>query len=365
MTPEIDILVVTYNAKKALARCLVSVFRFTKDFSYRLTVVDNASIDGTSEYLRRYFSSAIRVIRSKKNLGFCGGANLAIRRTELPWIVFLDDDAEVTPGWLKRFYGVAHKKPDTGMVGGRVVFPDGRMFSAEYHIVPFGSAGRGERDRGQFNYVRETDALPGPCWLMPRSVVRKVGGFDERFFPSQYEDIDYCLRVRLAGYKIYYHGGVRIVHSHLFRSGTRRVARDNETKFYRKWRKILPLFPRASHNAEDRLMVSGARKLYKEYSDPSIGFGSLPRLNRWFSKEFYKGVACFHSGKKTKAVFFFRRVFRASRRKDFPQKEESAKFHGILASYFWRLGLHEESDCCARWALDMMKCGGVKTDEKK
>lgn len=357
---ETDILIVTYNARAVLDRCIRSVIRHTRDFPYRLTVLDNASTDDTIQHLQKKFKGLCRVIKSQRNLGFSGGANLALRRTSHPWVVLLDDDAEVAEGWLEKLHETARKDPKTGIVGGKVVFPGGMMFSAEYHILPFGSAGRGERDRGQFNYIRETDALPGPCWLMPRSVVGKIGGFDERFFPSQYEDIDYCLRVRLAGYKIYYNGGVKIVHRNLFRSGDQSAGRSNEMKFYRKWRNVLSNFPQAAYNAEDRLMAHGAQKLYEEYSDSSIGFGSLPRLNRWFSKAFYKGVAYFHYGKKTKAVLFFRKAFRASRSDDFPRQAESAKFYGVLASYFWRLGLYKESNCCARLALDMIKI----TDQK-
>lgn len=342
--PLTDILIVTHNARQKLARCLGSVVRHTRGVPYQLTVVDNASADGTSEYLEKNFSKKVRLIKSGRNLGFSGGANLLLRKTSRPWVVLLDDDAEVTPGWLETFYALAAKNPGTGIVGGKVVYPDKRIFCAEFGIIPFGSAGRGESDRGQRDYTKEVDALPGPCWLMPRQVIEKVGPFDERFFPCQYEDIDYCLRVRLAGYKIFYAGEVKIIHHNLYRKGSSVILNRNVIKFFKKWRRTLKRFPLCRLNATDLLVVQGARLLCKEAFLPVHPiFGKWASLNSRFSESFYRGIALTAFKQYKKAAGAFHETVAATQHEFSRMDPEKAAFRYVLSVYLARIGLKRES----------------------
>ena len=201
-----DMIIVTYNAKDKLKQCLESVEKHTNGMSYLLTIVNNHSTDGAFEFLKNYKKDNVQIINAKKNLGFCGGTNLALKNTANKFIVLLDDDAEVTKKWLDRLYKQIKDKPKVGIVGCKIVFPDNKIHSADYRVKPLQLVGAGEIDKGQRDYIRECDAVVGACWLMRRELIKKVGYFDKRFFPCQHEDIDYCLRTRLAGYKIIYNG---------------------------------------------------------------------------------------------------------------------------------------------------------------
>ncbi len=358
--PLTDIIVVTYNAKQKLARCLGSVIRHTQGIPYQLTVVDNASSDGTSEYLKKKFVRTVSLIESNQNLGFSGGANLALRRTNRPWVVLLDDDTEVTPGWLETLYDFARKNPETGMVGPKVVFPDRRIFCAEFSMVPFGAVGHGELDRGQRNYIKEIDALPGACWLLPRAVIERVGAFDEIFFPCRYEDIDYCMRVRLAGYKIFYYGQVKIIHHHLLRHGGSVHTARNEIKFFKKWRKILRRFPLCPLNAEDSMRVKGAKLLQKEAFCPSRPtIGKWAWLSRPFSESVYRGIGYGASGNHLRAVRALRKAMVAGRSKHFDNAHETVSFYHTLSVYFARLGLKKDFKDCAVRVMNLI---GVESD---
>ncbi len=346
--PPIDILVVTHNAKKMLGRCLRSVIRHTRDFPYQLTVVDNASRDGTGAYLKNYFSGTCRVIRSDRNLGFSGGANLALRSTRRPWVALLDDDVEVTPGWLDKLNEAARKQTKVAIVGGKVVFPDSHLFCAEFSIVPSRLVGWREPDRGQRDYTREVDALPGPCWLMRRSVIKKVGFFDERFFPSQCEDIDYCVRVRLAGYKILYHGKVKIIHHHLYRTGSAERTRINDLKFLKKWGMTLNRFPLCPLSSDERLIAEGSKIFEKEkFLSHCWVLGNSNRLIRRLPEAFYKGVAFWSGGEIKKAQGVFLKALKAFKIKTASVNRGRAYLY-LLSIYFQRLDMKKESDRCLR-----------------
>lgn len=349
--PETDIIVVTYKARQQLSRCLQSLIRHTRDCPYQLTVVDNASSDGTAEYVKKRFGGRCRLVRSARNLGFSGGANLALRRTGRSWVVLLDDDAEVTPGWIGKFFGVALKDPKAGIIGGKVVFPNGRITCAEFGILPFGRVGVNEKDEGQRDYVRQADALPGPCWLMRRAMIRKVGGFDERFFPSQYEDIDYCIRARLAGYRIYYHGGVRVIHRNLRRSGNFERQEGNERKFFKKWGSRLAGLPLCSRNTGDRLAARATRLIHAENSSrfehPVLG--RVTRMNHRYPDVFYRGVIDLREGRKVAAGQRFRQVLEvvSGRQTLWVTRARITLLH-LLSSYFGRLGMSEEAARCGK-----------------
>ncbi len=345
--PQTDILIVTYNARSSLVQCLESVFKHTRNVPYRLTVVDNASHDGTAEYLKKHYPLKCHLIQSGRNLGFSGAANLAIRNTANPWTVFLDDDVVVTPGWLEKLHRRAAATAKVGIVGPKVLFPDNRIFCAEFSINPFRSAGWGEKDLGQRDYFKEVDALPGPCWLMPRPVLQEVGDFDERFFPCQYEDIDYCLRVRLAGYKVLYDGRIKIIHHNLLRA-ERPEYLKNEMKFRNKWGKTLDRFPLAPTDADDKLLALGARLFRREiFFKAKPYFGPLAKANANFPETVYRGIAYRGLGKKRNAVREFRTALGLmGSGRYFPKDTIATGLYYALSVYFRRLGLKREEYYC-------------------
>lgn len=301
---KIDIIIVTYNAGKKLEKCLNSVIRHTRNFDYLITVVDNNAGGAAARYLKKY-KDDIRIIRNKKNLGFPKAANIGIRNTKSRYIVFLDDDARVTRGWLGGLFGQIKRGPKTGIAGGKVVFPDGRISSADY-IVPLQRfSGNYEVDRGQRNYLKKADALSGACWLMRRAMVAKVGYFDERFFPCQSEDIDYCLRARLAGYSIVYNGKVTIVHDNYYREAGQSI--KNRARFMRKWGKRLSRFPLRDSHPVDRLIADGVALFErKRFNQALIKFKKTGLMERRFYEPFLVGKTLEAMGRYAEAAREFK-----------------------------------------------------------
>ena len=217
---SIDIVIVTYNAKKTLKRCVKSIREHTGSLPYKLIIVDNNSTDGTSDFLNKC-GDDIKIISNKKNLGFSGGANIAIKSTSNKYIAFVDDDAEVTKDWLKKLYKKINESPDIGIVGCKIALPKKIICSAETYLADgqCWAVGCGEKDKGQRDYVKDVDSVSGACWLMRRNIVKKIGLYDEQFFPCQFEDLDYCLRARQAGFRVMYNGKVSIIHHRFCRDG--------------------------------------------------------------------------------------------------------------------------------------------------
>ena len=307
----IDIIIVTYNAKHKLKRSFMSLEKHTKNTGYLLTVVNNHSTDGTSLFLKNYQrkNKNVNIINANKNLGFCAGVNLALRNTYNKFIILLDDDAEVTKGWIDGLYAQIKNRPKVGIVGGRIVFPNNRIYSAEYRVISRSLVGFGEIDRGQRNYIKKCDALIGPCWLIRRSLLKKVGYFDTTFFPSQSEDIDYCIRTRLSGFKIIYNGEVKIIHYHLFRDG--KQFGKNKQKFMRKWRNLLHEFPLKNSHPVDKYIARGIDYLEKKKFKLSlIEFKKAELIDRRFSEPLYVGRVLIGIGKYDDAIKQFKKILR-------------------------------------------------------
>ncbi len=342
--PVFDIIIVTYNAKDKLRRCLESVKKYTNGLRYALTVVNNCSSDGTLIFLKNYNHKKVKVVNTNKNLGFCGGANLALRNTSNKFIVLLDDDAEVTKDWLTKLYKQMRNKTKVGIVGCKMVFLNNRIEFSEYRVNPLFLVGSGEVDIGQRDYIRECDALVGTCWLMRRELIKKVGYFDERFFPCQAEDIDYCLRARLAGYKIIYNGKVKVIHHNLFRDGGR--FRKNNQKFLRKWRRILPKFPLKDSHIVDKYIACGVNYLEKKsFNQALMEFKKAERIDRRFSEPLYIGMALEGLGKYNEAIQEVRKVLNLN--------PTNFLARDILVPIYKKLGLLKETKREAAKALSL------------
>jgi GT2 family glycosyltransferase len=251
----VDIVVVTYNARSVLAECLASIRRHTPASQYRLYVVNNASTDGTREFLDKSRPANSEIFHLSKNLGFSGAANWVTPKLRSEYVIFLDDDAAATPGWFAGIMRTAKNTKKLGMVGCKIIFPDKRIFSCEVRLGPRRLLFYKDYDCGQADYIKEVDILAGACFLVPLKILKKIGPFDESFFPCQGEDWDYCVRIRKAGYKIIYNGKVTILHMNLFRAGGTKVNLENKDRFNAKWHKYLVKnFPRKDSHVADKLM---------------------------------------------------------------------------------------------------------------
>ncbi|MBI5882635.1 MAG: glycosyltransferase [Elusimicrobia bacterium] len=204
--PRVSIVVPTFNGKALLAACLDSIKALDYPRSALETiVVDNASTDGTSEFLRSRYPWA-RVLKNAEN-NYCRANNLAISRSRGKYVAFLNNDAVVDERWLAELVGIAEKDRRVAGVSGKILFPDGRINSTGHQRLPhfhIRDRGLGQADRGQFDATEEVESISLCAALFRRSALRDIGLLDEDFV-IYHEDIDLSHRLRRRGWKILYH----------------------------------------------------------------------------------------------------------------------------------------------------------------
>lgn len=213
---EVSILVLVYRDPDNLCRCLDSVFRCVpRDIPFEVVVLDNGGPPGRLARAQRLFPW-VRSIQVPVNLGFGGGCNRAARAARGRFLVLLNDDATVLSGWLEALLQAVEDDPRTGVVGSRIVRPDGSLQEAGSVVWRDGSTwgvGRGRPPHGgDFDFRRDVDYCSAASWLVRREVWQAVGGMDEEFHPAYGEDVDFCLRARQLGWRVVYEPRSRIVH---------------------------------------------------------------------------------------------------------------------------------------------------------
>jgi O-antigen biosynthesis protein len=212
-TPAVSVILVLYNRAELTLRCLRSLHEHAPE-PLEILVVDNASADDTSELLDRL--DGVRIIRNYENRGFLLAVNQAARRARGAYLLFLNNDAEVLPGTLEAALAAARSAPDVGAVGGRILLLDGRLQEAGSVVWQDGSClgyGRGDApDAGPYMYTRDVDYCSGAFLLTPRALFLEDGGFDERFKPAYYEEVDYCFRLWGQGKRVVYEPRAVVVH---------------------------------------------------------------------------------------------------------------------------------------------------------
>ena len=207
--PLVSIVVITCNQLKYTRKCLDSVFRHT-NIPFELIIVDNGSNDGTVEYLesisfRNYADERIKIIKNNENKGFAGGNNLGIAASIGDYIIIMNNDVVVTPGWLERMISCCEKRPEIGIVGPRSNYVSGPQLleTVDYNLDSLEGLNRFSKKITTINAKKTTRLLRvvGFCMLIKRSVINKIGGMDDRFGLGNFEDDDFSLRAALAGFE--------------------------------------------------------------------------------------------------------------------------------------------------------------------
>jgi GT2 family glycosyltransferase len=244
MAPRpVTIIVLCWNRWKLTEACLESIRKQTDLSTARVLVVDNGSTDETPERLKAY--PWLKVLTNDRNLGFVCGNNAGIAAADPESdVVLLNNDIEIhEAGWLDRLRESAYTAPDIGIIGCRLVLPDGRFLHAGTYILPdtfWGQQiGSLETNVNQYARTRDVQGIVFACAYVRREVIRKIGGLSEEF-ESYFEDTDYCLRAGEAGFRTVCCGAVTLVHNeHGSTSDTpqlfNRIFKKSRRTFRAKW----------------------------------------------------------------------------------------------------------------------------------
>jgi GT2 family glycosyltransferase len=212
--PAVSIVVCFYNNIEITIRCVNSVRRNTRAGQYELLLIDDGSDDPAAHDVAEL--DGVRLIRSEENQGFTLSANLGARHATGEFLVVLNNDTEVQPGWLDALLDAARSGPDVGAVGAMLISPDGMLEEAGGIIWSDATGlnyGRGrDPSNAEYQYRREVDYCSGACLLLRRELFEKAGGFDECFSPGFYEDTDLCFTLRSSGYAVLYEPSAQVIH---------------------------------------------------------------------------------------------------------------------------------------------------------
>jgi GT2 family glycosyltransferase len=271
-----------------LRRTLVSLSRYIGHAVPSETIIwMNGASPEVATVVHEEVSGAV-VGASDVNLGFAGGNNRAAALARGHYLILLNDDAEVEPGWLENLVQTADSHPEAGAVGSRILFPDGRLQEAGSLLWADGSAypvGRGlPGDSLRYGYLRRVDFSSASSLLVRRETWDRLGGLDEDFFPAYYEDIDLCMRIREQGQCVLLEPRSVVIHyeSASTDSDFRHFLHlRNRRRFVRKWRAQLldqepadPTSPAAVERAVRRAQGWPERVLLIDDRLPESGIGS-------------------------------------------------------------------------------------------
>ena len=220
--PVVSIIVPTYNQFEYTYNCLQSILKNSGDIRYEVIVADDCSTDLTKELAQ--LVTGITVIHNRDNLRFLLNCNNAAKNAKGRYILFLNNDTQVQANWLSPLVELIEKDERIGMVGSKLIYPDGRLQEAGGILWGDGHAwnyGHGQNPaQPEFNYVKEVDYISGAAIMIRADLWREIGGFDEYFAPSYCEDSDLAFTVRKHGYKVMYQPLSVVVHFEGMSNGT-------------------------------------------------------------------------------------------------------------------------------------------------
>ncbi len=245
--PDVSIIIPSHNQFDFTLKCLRSIARHIHTASFEVIVADDASDLAVFQALRSI--PHLRVVRNFHNLGFLRTCNRAASQASGRYLLLLNNDTEVTDGFIDYLLQVFATRPRAGLVGSKLVYPDGTLQEAGGICWRDGSAWNYGRNQDaalpEFNYVRETDYCSGAAILIPKPLWQQLQGFDDIYAPAYYEDTDLAFRVRQAGYRTYYQPRSLVIH-HEGRSngvdddrGIKRYQARNRTIFLDRWSRVL------------------------------------------------------------------------------------------------------------------------------
>lgn len=294
--PLISIVIPVYNKYAYTYHCLKSVLANSTDQSYEVIVVDDCSSDATQQGLAGM--TGITVIRNETNGGFIYSCNAGAQAAKGEYLLLFNNDTEPQPMWLSALINTFRDFPDAGMVGAKLLYPDGVLQEAGGIVWRDGSAwnfGRNDDpNKPEYSWCRQVDYCSGACLILPRADFIALGMFDSHYAPAYYEDTDLAFKVRAAGKKVYYQPLARVIHFEGVSNGTdvnagvKEYQVTNHRKFFARWESTLRSHRPAGRLAQlekerdvhKRVLVIDARVLMPDHDSGSLRMFNLLKVFR-------------------------------------------------------------------------------------
>jgi GT2 family glycosyltransferase len=287
-TPRVSIVVPAHNKFWVTYNCLAGLILAPNEVSAEIILVDDGSSDQTVEI--ENYVKGVTVVRHETAQGFVRSSNRGAEFARGEFIVMLNNDTEPAAGWLDELLYVFERFSDVGMVGAKLVYPDGKLQEAGgliFQNLDVWNYGRnGNPHDPRFNYIRQVDYCSGACLMLRREVWEQLKGFDEFYAPAYYEDTDLAFRVRALGLKTYYTPFSEIVHFEgvsngaSTASGVKRYQAINEPKFRSRWAPTIRRLPKglAPDLAKDRGAMLRALVIDAETPQPDRDAGGYAAI---------------------------------------------------------------------------------------
>ncbi len=276
--PLASVIIPIYGHCDHTLRCLTSIAANPPAAPIEVIVVNDCSPDNSAEVLQAI--DGIRLLSNPTNMGFIRSCNRGASEAKGQFLYFLNNDTEVTPGWLDELVRTFELFPGTGYAGSKLIYPDGRLQEAGGIIWQDGSGWNFGRLQDPslpvYNYAREVDYCSGAAIMVPKALFDELGGFDEHYVPAYCEDADLALKIRDKGYRVIYQPMSVVIHYEGITSGTditkgvKAYQVVNSQKLFARWqaRLIGHQFPGLDvDKAKDRRATR--RVLYLDHCTPT------------------------------------------------------------------------------------------------
>lgn len=292
--PVASIVIPVYNHLDTTLVCLRALAETRNRTPHEIIIVDDCSSDASATTLPSV--QGLRYLRNQENLGFIGACNAGAAQACGEFVVFLNNDTAVQDGWLDALVDTFEQHRDVGLVGAKLVYPDGRLQEAGGIVFADGSGwnyGRFDDPADpRYNFVREVDYCSGAAIAIRTELFRQFGGFDTHYAPAYYEDTDLAMKVRQAGLRVLYQPASVVVHFEGISSGTdtssgtKRYQVVNQEKFLARWKDALAHHAAAGsdiaiarqHRARKHVLVIDATTPQPDHDSGSVRLCNILRL---------------------------------------------------------------------------------------
>lgn len=248
---DVSIIIPVHNNFNYTYNCIKSILNSELSILYEIIIVNDMSTDETIKLKEKYFQnySNIIVYNNKRRKNFVINCNKAAKLSRGKYLLFLNNDTKVHKYWLSYLLNLINSDENIGMVGSKLIYPNGTLQEAGGIVWSNGECSnfgrRKNANMSEYNYVKEVDYISGASIIIRKSAWKQIGGFDRRFMPAYYEDTDFAFELRKNGYKVMYQPKSIVEHFEgisngiNISSGIKHYQEINKQKFKHKWKNEL------------------------------------------------------------------------------------------------------------------------------